>query len=432
MRTTSADSPTPAARERVLAAGLLLFGAGCASSPEPPPDSRPVSQGPLLPTLGAPVQVVPSPGLPREYHDLRAALAARSNNNLDVVRHKGRVYLATRLSRDHFASPDSSLLLFSSSDEKTWDFEARFSLGTDVREPRFLSYRGRLLLYFAKLGQSPLSFEPRGMLVSQWNGPGTWSPPAGFYKPDEPYIPWRAKERNGVAYLVAYRNGEHIYDFTGLPLELTFLRSTDGLTFAPVAGSGVVESGGGSETDFELDARGDLYAVTRNEPGDRTGWGSKLCRADAGALGSWSCVHDPKKYDSPLTFTYSGHIYLIARRNVTESGDYELTPGASWSAQETLKNLADYSANPKRCSLWHLDRAELRVRHLLDVPGWGDTCFPALLPDETDPSRFVLYNYSSPLDDPGNADLSWHDGQLGETRIYRTELRFPPPPQAPS
>ena len=115
-------------------------GSPAAVGPEPPP------------ILGATTQIAPGPGLPREYQDLRTALAARSNNNLDVVRHQGRVYLASRLSRDHFASPDTSLLVFSSSDEQSWDFEARFTLGTDLREPRFLSYRGRLFLYFAKLG----------------------------------------------------------------------------------------------------------------------------------------------------------------------------------------------------------------------------------------------------------------------------------------
>lgn len=423
MRTTPPRFPAGVSRCASLAALALRFAA-CTDSPGPTDDS---SQPLVVPTIGMTTQVVPSAGLPREYHDLRAALSARSNNNLDVVRHDGRVYLASRLSHDHFASPDSNLLVFSSSDEKTWDFEAKFNLGTDLREPRFLSYRGRLFLYFAKLGQSPLSFEPQGMVVSERRGPASWSPPAGFYKPDEPYIPWRAKERNGTAYLVTYRNGEHIYDFTGLPITLEFLRSDDGLAWSPVAGSGVVESGGGSETDFELGDRGDLYAVTRNEPGDSTGWGSKICRAAASDLGSWSCVHDPKKYDSPITFTYGGSIYLIARRNVTDSGDYELVPGLPWSAQETLKNLADYSANPKRCSLWRLDQSAQRLQHVIDVPGWGDTCFPALLRDDADPGRIILYNYSSPLDDPNNADLSWHDGQVGETRIYRTELRFPPP-----
>lgn len=404
---------------------LALLGAVAACS-EPPVDRGPEPP----PTLGPTTQIAPGPGLPKEYQDLRTALAAKSNNNLDVVRHQGRVYLASRLSRDHFASPDTSMLVFSSSDEQSWDFEARFTLGTDLREPRFLSYRGRLLLYLAKLGQSPLTFEPQGMVYSERLGPGRWSPPAGFYHPDEPYIPWRAKQRGGIAYLLTYKHGEHIYDFTGLPIDLEFLRSDDGLTWAPVAGStAVVESGGGSETDFELDDRGDLYAVTRNEPGDSTGWGSKLCHASAAALASWSCVHDAKKYDSPLTFTHAGRIYLIARRSLTDSGDYELTPGLPWSAQETLKNLADYSATAKRCSLWQLTPEGPAVRWVLDLPGWGDTCFPALLRDDADPDHLIVYNYSSPLDDPKNGELPWHSGQLGETRIYRTELRFSPIPK---
>ena len=66
------------------------------------------------------------------------------------------------------------------------------------------------------------------------------------------------------------------------------------------------------------------------------------------------------------------------------------------------------------------------MQWVLDLPGWGDTCFPALLQDAADPDLLIVYNYSSPLDDPQNGELAWHKGQLGETRIYRTELRFPP------
>lgn len=415
--------------DTVARAAALLLLAAC--TPEPDDDA------PLPPpVLGETRVVIPGPGLPREYTEQRDRLAAKSNNNLDAVRHKGRVYLATRLSKDHFASADSSMFVFSSADERAWRFEARFSLGADVREPRFLSYRGRLFLYLAELGTNPLSFEPRGMYVSEQLAEASWSAPAGFYRPGEPYIPWRAKERAGAAWLVTYRNGEHIYDFSGLPMTIELLRSDDGRSWAPLAaGRPAVLTGGGSETDFELDAAGDLYAVVRNEAGDETGYGSKICTAPRGDLSSWRCNKDPKKYDSPILFRHRGRIFLIGRRNLTETGHYALKPDAPWSVAETVLNLADYSAAPKRCSLWQLERASLTVRHVLDVPGWGDTCFPALLfpPEEQPggdeasdgPRRLTLYNYSSPLDDPENAERTWSVAQKAETRIYRTELVMP-------
>jgi hypothetical protein len=377
---------------------------------------------------------VPGPGLPREYTELRDRLAAQSNNNLDVVRHDGLVFLATRLSKDHFASSESYLLVFSSSDEQNWQFEARFSVGSDLREPRFLSFRGELFLYFAKLGSSPLAFEPAGMLMSRRLGPARWTPPEGLYRPDEPYIPWRAKSRRGSAWLSTYRNGERIYDFSGLPMTVELLRSDDGRTYSPLrATQPAVLQGGGSETDFEFDARGDLYAVVRNEAGDASGFGSKICTASGADLSRWRCANDPKKYDSPLVFRHRDALYLIARRNVSETGDFALNPTAPWSAAESALNQLDYSARPKRCALWQLDRVGLRVRHVLDVPGWGDTCFPAILtpageaPDEPPdaPRTLALYNYSSPLHDGENAERGWNEAQKRETHIYRSELFMP-------
>ncbi len=102
-------------------------------------------------------QVIPGPGLPAE------SPAQNSNNNLDVVRHGGKVYLAWRTGPDHYASDKTKLYVLSSSDEKTWSFETEVSAGFDLREPRFLSLNGSLFLYLARLGNDPNRFEPKGM-----------------------------------------------------------------------------------------------------------------------------------------------------------------------------------------------------------------------------------------------------------------------------
>jgi hypothetical protein len=392
----------------------LLASVGCSAS-DPPP---------APPIVGETRQIVPSSGLPLEY----TRIAGLSNNNLDVTRHDGRVFLATRKAPDHFASTETRLFVFSSpeGDEERWDFEAEVHLGSDVREPRLLSLKGRLFLYFAQLGTNSATFEPKAMFVIERMGPAQWTAPAPFYKPGEPYIPWRVKVRDGAAWMTVYKNGQYIYDFSGLPMDVELLRSDDGVAWAPVdPARPVVTSGGGSETDFDFDDAGDLYAVVRNEAGDETGWGSKICRAKKSALSSWSCVHDPKKYDSPLVFAHAGQILLVGRRNVSETGHYELYPGKEWSAVTTAAIQADYWTRPKRCSLWHVDRTTLRVTFLVDIPGWGDTCFASLLDGGGGAAKErVIYNYSSPLDDPTNADRTWQAGQAGETRIYRTALTF--------
>jgi hypothetical protein len=59
-------------------------------------------------------RVIPGAGFPAETP------AQNSNNNLDVVRHAGRVWLAWRSAPDHFASPQARIHVVSSTDERTW------------------------------------------------------------------------------------------------------------------------------------------------------------------------------------------------------------------------------------------------------------------------------------------------------------------------
>jgi hypothetical protein len=376
-----------------------LCAPGCA---EPPP-------------ISDPVLVVPSDGLPPEAAPMRA------NNNLDVVRHDGRVFLAFRSAASHFAGPEALMLVVSSGDERRWTFEARVALGTDVREPRFLSWNGRLFLYFAVLGAEPTAFEPQGTRVIERTGPGAWTAPEDVYQPG--FIPWRTKVVGGTPYLVAYVGGERIYDGDGAPLEVHWLTTDDGRSWRPVVpGRPAVLVGGASETDFVFLDDGALVAVARNEAGDASGWGSKICRAEPGAIGEWRCASDPRKYDSPLLFRRRGGVYLLARRHLSESGHYDLMLRDLPAAEQTLRYQVAYSLERKRCSLWRVDPEALTVSFVLDLPSHGDTCFPAIL-DEGDQAgdTAIVYNYSSPLD--GGDDLTWFAAQSRPTHIYRMLLR---------
>lgn len=367
-----------------------------------------------LPILdGATEQLVPSARLPLELE------VQPANNNLDVIRHEGRVYLAFRTGPSHFASPEVVLHVVSSTDEGTWVHETSFHRGTDLREPRFLSFEGRLFLYFAVLGQSAIDFEPQGMMVSERAASGAWSEPEPFYEPG--FIVWRTKVIDGTAYMLAYKGGENIYDNDREPTDVHFLTTRDGRTFAPVVeGRARIQGGGASETDFVLQDDGSLIAVLRNEAGDELGWGSKICRAEPGALADWRCVADPRKYDSPLLFRHGPGIFLIGRRNISENaGLYDLMRRDEDAKQQTLYYQLDYSGHPKRCAVWRVDPDRLSVHHLFDLPSRGDTCFPGILP--LGDGRYAIYNYSSPID---GEELTWLEGQLGPTNIYRSVLSF--------
>lgn len=370
-------------------------------------------------TIESSRQVIPGPGLPAEL------VPMPSNNNVDVVRHEGRVYLGWRTGPNHFASAEVLMHVISSEDEVTWTHEATFDLDTDLREPRFLSHDGRLFLYFAVLGTNRLAFEPMGIRFSE-RVAGTWSehaPVEGMTG----YVVWRTKVERGTPYMSAYLGGEHIYRFDGEPLFVELRTTDDGAIWRPLTPDATpsqthVYTGGGSEMDFAIGDDGTLFAVIRNEAGDATGWGSLVCRAPAGDLAAWTCRHDPKKYDSPLMFWHDGEAYLVARRNVSPTGRYDLgMPRGDMTATTVLYQL-DYIARPKRCAIWRYVQDEDRIAWIADLPSRGDTCFPTMLRSERD-DEIVLYDYSS---DPEGPDLAWNEGQEGETNLYRHVLRFTP------
>jgi hypothetical protein len=356
-------------------------------------------------------QVVPGEGLPAEVSPMT------SNNNLDVVEHAGRVFLAFRTAPTHFAGVDTKMYVVSSEDENNWRFEGEFALGTDVREPQLVSWGGTLRLYFAVLGQSSIAFEPGGTVWTTYEGVGQWTELQDFAL--DTFIPWRVKEVNGDLQMIGYTGGENVYELNGEPIKVHWLRSEDGASWEPViADQPIVHEGGGSETDYVILDDGALVAVMRNEAGENGVFGSLICRAEAADLGQWDCVNDLRKYDSPLLFRHGDGIWLIGRRNVTEDGHYDLEQPGLAPEDEFLHYQVDYWNQPKRCALWTVDPDTLVVDWVIDLPSKGDTCFPEVLETEAGP---VVYNYSS---DPDGPELAWLEGQLAPTNIYRMLLQF--------
>lgn len=400
--------------ERVaLFVGVTTEGEQAAYAPPPAPESD-ADQVALVDTR----RVVPGDGLPPEVS------VKDANNNLDAVRHSdGRVYLAFRSAPNHFASPEAAIFVVSSSDERRWDFEARFALGTDLREPRLLSQGGRLFLYVSKLGKLPYAFEPDGVLVTEKASAGAsgWSPLEELELPG--HIVWRVKRVGDRAFMTAYRGGGNIYNFTGDPIDVGLFTSSDGRHwgFADPARPYVYE-GGVSEADIEFAPDGSLLAVGRNEAGDsKNGFGSVVCSAPPGAVADWACTSDPRKFDSPLLFSHAGEVYLVARRTANEDGAYDR--GLGWGMLRSITNQLAYISSAKRCSLFHVvhsGAAAPRVAFMLDLPSRGDTCFPAVVESER-PDEVVLYNYSSDITGP---DVAWSVGQRRPTHIYRHVLRF--------
>jgi hypothetical protein len=354
--------------------------------------------------IGEPRWVVPSAILPEEI------TPSASNNNVDIVFHDGRLYMAWRSAPTHFASSQTVMWIMSSSDMgETWDFETKIHIGSDMREPRFLSLNNTLQLFFFEGGTDPLAFEPKAFWRCAQKKTGQWHEPEIFIREGE--IPWDIKVRYGKAYMTSYAGT--LYSSEQEPyVEIFFKESADGQSFKKVEEADFVHAGGSSEAAFEFDSDGSLWAVLRNQEGDASGKGSRLCYAPADKLSQWDCgdTADPNRYDSPELFRHGDDIYLVARRDID---------GIYGNDESQLP----YSLRPKTSAIYQINKTERSIAHLRDLPGVGDTAFPAVR--RTGAHTFLLANYTSPLDDP---DISWIAAQTSDagTLLYLLDIEFVP------
>lgn len=404
----------------------VAAGAGCTAStgdaaPTPPvapsddPADWPVdSSTPWHPVVSQERFVVPSDALPMTTDT--------SNNNVDIMLFQDRLFMAWRTAETHWASVNTAMMVVSSTDMgQSWEQEAVIEMGSDVREPRFMVFDGALMLHWFQGGTDPLGFDPQAMWRMRREGLGQWTPREMWGQDGE--IPWQMKVRNGQAFMTSYR-GAH-YRIEGDPsIDVYFKTSTDGTHWAVQdPAHPAVYHGGVSEVAFEFDLSGNLWGVTRNEDGDASGFGSHVCFAPAGDLSNWQCPArcSPERYDSPWMFRHGSELYLVARRDVGGPFDEGLT-GMSLEDQR-VTYLLDYWNRPKRTALYRIDQTNREVVHLMDLPGVGDTAFPSIR--RLDAHRFVMANYTSPLDAPG---ISWITGQGSPrgTQIYLMEITFEP------
>ena len=187
---------------------------------------------------------------------------------------------------------------------------------------------------------------------------------------------------------------------------------------------GGVYRGGVSEASFEFDASGRLWAVTRNEDGDASGFGSHVVTAPPERPGAWEfpARSHPERYDSPRLFRHGSTLYLLARRDLGPT-----TIGSRWArVPQLFRKLfiwQTYWLRPKRTALYRLDTGARRVVPLLDLPSAGDTAFPSVA--RLGPHEYLVANYTSALT---SGDESWLAGQVDDTKIYFVLLRFVPNP----
>lgn len=347
-------------------------------------------------------KVIPGDGLPPEIKP------DKSNNNLDIIRYDGLYFMSFRSAPTHFASTKTQLHVMSSTDGKKWKHEKTFKMNDDLREPRFLCFKGKLFLYFFRGGSNPLSFEPQSMYATVRENSG-WSEPRKIYEPG--FVIWRAKEKGGKAYMSVYY-GAGLYSNETEPGKLRLLESTDGINYKMVGGRQADTTLSAEEGEFEFDEEGNLYATVRLEM-----LGGKVCFAKKDSLSDWKCKYTKHKYDSALMFRRGDEFYVVARRNL--DGPYYKDSRLIPKSLRSKVSLVRYSATRKRTSLYRLNKEKLELEPLFDFQSIGDTAYAGIA--ETGPNTYLLMNYSCDID---GFDWNWIAGQLVGTNIYSTTLKF--------
>lgn len=361
--------------------------------------------------IGEPYFLVPSAELPKGLDILR------SNNNVSVTFFKHRLYVAFRTSPTHFASKKTGVYILSSADAETWTKEMELFPNRDVREPFLQVFDSVLRFYSFEAGTKMTSFEPHEITCYSTSGNGKWSIPQRVLHAGE--VHWSMKSRKGVTYLSSYE-GSH-YELKGpSKVSLHFSKTSDGLNFYPIGDNGVVYIGGVSETDFEFDKEGNLWAVTRLEDGDSSGFGSHVVYASKNNIAQWQfpSTADPNCYMSPKVFRQGNDIFLIARKQLGKK-PFGYANSQKSMRYRRLHNWINFSLSPKTTALYRINKHTHQVEWLTDLPGAGDTAFPSIL--RLDSNRLLVANYSSPL---RFKKRSWLCGQLGRTGIYLTIISF--------
>ncbi len=360
--------------------------------------------------VGGRRRVVPAPGLPEHLPVLRA------NNNLDVARHDGRLFLAWRTARRHFAGPEARIHVVSSGDGgRRWRHETTLAFGRDVREPRLVAWRGELCCYCFTAGTDPWTFRPDRVHLAVRDAGGRWSDPEPVSGPDT--VVWRVRPVGDRLVMSTYRHAGTLFTADPRPLAVELLASDDGRRWAPLDPDHPVSHLGGAEADFLPLRDGRLLSVVRKE-GPDGGWGADVCLSEPGRPAVWSRRRSvPQKLDSPLLFEHGGVPLLVARRSTAFGGRYDL----GWRRGSPLVRTRAYQAiwwlTPKRSTLWQVDPAQLTVRPLADLGGVGDTSFAAEVP--LGGGRHLVFDYTSP---PRPRWRPWLAGMLGRTWVYAVEL----------
>lgn len=312
------------------------------------------------------------------------------NSYTDLIFWQNHYFLVHSRAPFHTGSIHSRLLVWRSSDARTWTNIATLTVpDEDIRDPKFALINGLLHLYALK--NHNLEPEPYTTIVATSADGETWSEfhevtPAGW-------LFWRPKTRDGVIWYAPAYWHEH-----GRSM---LFQSTDGLHWSAVS---LIHEGDRNDETALAFLPEERMLVTGRLEGHRK-WhqgahdaGTLLAVADPPYTRWRKTRSDLARLDGPVLFTCQDRVYAVAR--------YEPAGAPSF--------LGRYSTfSRKRTSLYEIKPD--RLIWLTDLPSAGDTSYPGVV--LKDGQLWISY-YTSHT----GRDYPWLLGLFLPTRIFLARL----------
>jgi hypothetical protein len=334
------------------------------------------------------------PGNP-DNQDCRTGVC-RHNENTDLTRWRGAIYLVHRTAGSQVLGPNSSLRVYRSRDGgRTFHLLAIIPapVDRDIRDPSFFTVGKRLhIKAITRLPGFALRDEHAGSISVDLSSPDarTWTRPRNIGPIGWGF--WRVVEQDGVYYSAAYEDGD---------LRVVLYRSTDGRRWK--AGPQVYGKARDTPLEAELifsPSGRRMLALVRMDGTDYELFGNrgrlrtKVCWARR-PYRRFSCPAELRgvRLDGPVAFHWHGRLFVIARKHLKGEGIRKRTA------------LYEITGNLEGGPIGIVERGVF--------PSAGDTSYAGIA--HIRGSRFVTTWYSSPVAE----DPSWLVGFGSRTDIWK-------------
>jgi len=325
--------------------------------------------------------------------DCRDGAPCQHNENTDLFRFQGAIYLVHRTAESQLLGPNSALFVYRSTDEGASFTRVAVIPAVndrDIRDPAFYELNGQLFLkaitrvrgFTAKdqdVNTISVAFQsPDGV---NWTYKGSIGPTGwGF---------WRVVALHGTLYSAAYQDGD---------LQVVLYSSTDGVTW--VAGPQIygVAADTPLETELVITPEERMLAIVRmdgNEDellGDKGRLRTKLCWASM-PFQSFDCPYEitGARLDGAAHFWQNGRLFVVARKHL---------PTALRKRTDLYELTGDVEHGPLDAVDWG------------ELPSAGDTGYAGVV--GLHDGRTLMSWYSGDF----TADLPWTASMLSGTDIW--------------